>query len=70
MAKKQQKEIDRACIYCENAAYLQDKEYMLCSKHGVVSAGFCCRKFSYDPLKRIPMPRKRIGDDIELPELP
>ena len=70
MAKKQQKEIDRACIYCENASYLQDKDYMLCSKRGVVSAGYCCRSFSYDPLKRVPAPRKRIESDFEFPELP
>lgn len=27
---------------------------MLCTKYGVVSMTYECRKFSYDPFKRIP----------------
>ena len=71
MANKRIKpEIDKACAYCECAAHLQDRDFMLCAKRGVVSAGHRCRHFSYDPLKRVPMPRKNLPTDIELPELP
>lgn len=68
--KRSKKEIDRVCHYCENASPLQDKDYMLCSRLGVVGGGHSCRHFSYDPLKRIPAPRKHIASDVELPELP
>ena len=27
---------------------------MICQKYGVVPAGHHCRKFRYDPLKRVP----------------
>lgn len=70
MANKSRRELDRACVYCENASLLQDKDFVLCRRHGVVNAGHSCRRFSYDPLKRIPVPRKRVDKDIKLPELP
>lgn len=70
MAKRHRRDLERACAYCENASVLHDKDYMLCERLGVVGAGHSCRRFSYDPLKRIPMPRKRIDTDIDLPELP
>lgn len=56
MAKKQEHEITRACEYCEKAQPLVDEDTMLCAKKGVVSSGYVCRKFKYDPLKRRPAP--------------
>ncbi|MCI6635896.1 MAG: hypothetical protein SOZ09_06135 [Eubacteriales bacterium] len=60
---KKKEEIERFCKYCENADELTDGDTMLCKTHGIVSAGFCCRKFRYDPLKRTPAPIRRIADD-------
>lgn len=45
--------IDRACSYCQFAGKV-DGESMICQKYGVVPAGHHCRKFRYDPLKRVP----------------
>lgn len=42
------------CAVCENAARMYDSSVMLCRMRGVVPAGWRCRKFSYDPVKRIP----------------
>lgn len=53
--KNKKNEIEKVCAYCEHAASLKDKDFMLCGARGVVSASFSCRKFLYDPLKRIPM---------------
>lgn len=47
-------EIERCCAFCERSASLRDREHVLCSSRGVVSANYICRKFSYDPLKRNP----------------
>ncbi len=47
-------EIEKCCAYCEKATPLVGDEYVLCSKKGVVSLTHSCRRFSYDPLKRIP----------------
>ncbi len=47
-------EIIKCCAYCEKATPLVGDDYILCSKKGVVSLTHLCRRFSYDPLKRIP----------------
>ncbi len=42
------------CANCENAAFIYDEDTMICKSRGVVSKLFSCRKFMYDPLKRVP----------------
>lgn len=61
--KKRTDDIDAVCHYCEEAAPLRDKEFMLCERYGVVSSFHKCRHFSYDPLKRVPPPPKAIDKD-------
>ena len=51
------KKIARSCQYCNNATKLNDTE-VLCSKRGIMSIEKSCRKFSYDPCKRIPSKAK------------
>lgn len=47
------RKIDRSCTYCRFAGRV-DAEHMVCQKYGVVPATHQCRKFRYDPLKRVP----------------
>jgi hypothetical protein len=47
------KKITRSCSYCKNATNLNG-DTVLCIKKGVVSASKACRKFDYDPCKRVP----------------
>ena len=47
------KRIPRSCSYCAHGTKL-DSEQFLCVKRGVVSADKACRKFTYDPCKRVP----------------
>ena len=54
------KKMPRSCSYCEYATKLDD-ERMLCIKRGVVSIDGKCRKFTYDPCKRVP-PREQSPD--------
>lgn len=54
------KKIERSCTYCAYGAALDDNQ-MLCTKRGVVSADSACRKFRYDPFKRVP-PRPKAVD--------
>ena len=51
-----------ACAYCLHGSTAADPKMILCKRKGVVSPYYCCRKFSYDPLMRIP--RRQV-----LPEL-
>ena len=48
------KKLPRHCAYCIHAGKMSDHE-MICRKKGVVAAADQCRRFRYDPLKRIPV---------------
>ena len=45
--------IDPTCEYCSYGKK-SENGMILCSKLGVVNPYFSCKKFDYDPLKRVP----------------
>ena len=47
------KKMPRSCSYCQHGVLINDDE-VLCIKKGVVNLNRTCRKFLYDPCKRIP----------------
>ena len=47
------KKIERYCSYCQFAGKI-DEETMICQFCGIVPCDHRCRRFRYDPLKRIP----------------
>ena len=47
------KKIDRYCTYCQFAGKI-DEDSVICRFCGVVPAAHHCRRFRYDPLKRVP----------------
>ena len=61
-------EDEKICLYCEHAAETYEPGRMLCDCKGIVSSGFRCRKFVYDPLKRVPRIPKRPQLD-DMPEI-
>ena len=65
MGRKTKPQIDTLCKYCEMAVSLQNPDQMLCQKRGVVSAGYACRSFRYDVLKRDP----GVKPQIVLPDM-
>lgn len=54
------KKIERNCSYCAYSTKLDD-DHALCIKKGVVDLYGKCRKFCYDPTKRIP-PKPKTPD--------
>ncbi len=48
-----EKNIEPHCVYCQWGTPL-DENRIVCRKKGIVAAGGSCRRFRYDPLKRIP----------------
>ncbi|MGN0986167.1 MAG: hypothetical protein ACI4OU_06680 [Candidatus Enterenecus sp.] len=48
-----EKDMEPRCAYCKKGAPL-DEERVMCLKKGIVDAGGACRRFKYDPLKRVP----------------
>ncbi|MBO5892079.1 MAG: hypothetical protein J6Q30_05130 [Oscillospiraceae bacterium] len=53
------KRIEKSCSYCAYCTKLND-EQALCIKRGVVELNGKCRKFVYDPCKRIPVKPKAV----------
>ena len=53
------KKIEKSCEYCTNGTLL-DNQQILCSKRGLTGNVSKCRKFRYDPCKRIPPKPKAI----------
>jgi len=62
------KKINHSCAYCQRGTAMENDQ-ILCSKRGVVSVFYSCRKFRYDPCKRIPSKMKPIDlqkyDDVD-----
>lgn len=48
-----EKDMDPRCAYCQRGTPL-DGDKVMCVKKGIVSAAGSCRRFRYDPLKRVP----------------
>ncbi|OJU13893.1 MAG: hypothetical protein BGN88_10865 [Clostridiales bacterium 43-6] len=42
------------CEYCLIGVLSEDETAILCRKKGIVPPSFHCRRFQYDPLKRVP----------------
>jgi len=51
------KKLPKSCSYCIHGTQLNDDE-ALCIRKGIVRIDGSCRKFCYDPCKRIPLKRK------------
>ena len=47
------KKLQRSCSYCRLGTELSDGS-VLCAKKGLVDSSMSCRKFRYEPTKRIP----------------
>lgn len=56
------KRIPRSCSYCARGTAL-DADHILCVKKGTVSALYACKKFRYDPCKRVPHKMKPLDMD-------
>ena len=53
------KKIERSCTYCIHATRLEEDQ-ILCAKKGLKTTDDKCRKFRYDPTKRIPVKAKAL----------
>lgn len=52
--KKANPDLPRVCEFCEHASLITDESNVLCSLHGIVNREYRCKKYAYDPLKRVP----------------
>lgn len=49
-------EYPKECRLCEYGRMSFDGQIVLCMKRGPVEPDSVCRKYTYDPLKRVPRP--------------
>ena len=63
---KKEKDAEKYCEYCRYAVTVSLTDDMICEKRGIVSKDYSCRKFIYDPLKRMPrkLPAIPIPEDL------
>ncbi len=47
------KNIEPRCAYCAKGSSINERE-VICSRKGIVSMEYHCRRFRYDPLRREP----------------
>ncbi|MBR5923069.1 MAG: hypothetical protein IKZ59_04665 [Clostridia bacterium] len=48
------KSIKKSCVWCIYGKKSEYSDEVFCKKRGVTSSFDSCRKYKYDPLKRIP----------------
>ncbi len=58
------KKIDPMCVYCHFGTMV-DEQQLICQKKGPQAPTDSCRKFRYDPLRRVP-PRPKKADFSDL----
>ena len=63
---KKNSDTPRFCEFCRYAEPLAETDDMKCTHKGVVDKEHSCRKFVYDPLKRVPrkLPELIIPDEL------
>lgn len=54
MQKLYNKKVAPMCSYCVFGRPAPNGDSVLCEKRGIMTKDSSCRKFKYDPLKRIP----------------
>lgn len=54
------KKMPRSCVYCAYGTKFND-ENILCIKRGIRPIEKPCRKFQYDPCKRVPLKFKALN---------
>ena len=47
------KNMEKRCAYCASGSVLSESK-VACPYRGIVDAAGHCRRFAYDPLKRVP----------------
>lgn len=64
------KNVIPACGHCRFGSLSTGGSMILCEKFGVVSPSYSCKKYVYDPLKRVPAPPPKLEqfdeDDFKL----
>ena len=47
-------DIKKSCFWCIHGRKSEYTDEVFCLKRGITSGSDCCRRYKYDPLKRVP----------------
>ncbi len=63
---KKNSDTPKLCEFCRFAEPISEDDFMQCSRKGKVNKEDSCRKFIYDPLKRVPrrLPELIVPEDL------
>ena len=50
------------CAYCRRSKKSEDGVILYCGRKGIVQAEDTCRRFAYDPFKRVPRSSPKLPD--------
>lgn len=48
------KKLQKSCMWCVYGTKSDYSDEIFCKKHGVTTRADACRRYKYDPLKRVP----------------
>ena len=54
--------IEKSCALCAHSADTAEEGKCLCVKKSFVYASDVCRKYEYDPFKRVPIPAPKMQE--------
>ena len=58
-------DITPQCSYCQYGTRSKDGNMVLCEKIGMVKLDYSCSKFTYSPLKRVPVKQLSIPGNFD-----
>ena len=61
------KKIEKRCAYCEFGSAISETA-VACPRKGVMDAAAHCRRFRYDPFKRVPPRPSSVAEHSHSPE--
>lgn len=56
------KNIEKKCGYCAIGDTSDDGRLVFCPKKGIVEPDYHCRRFVYDPIRRVPRPAPEMDE--------
>lgn len=64
------KKLQKSCLWCIHGRMSKYSDDIFCKKRGVTTRADACRRYKYDPLKRVPEMQQPAGqftaDDFSL----
>ena len=58
-------DVEKLCLYCAHSSSELNNQTVLCIKYGAVNKSHICKKYKYNPLKRLPPKRVKLKTNFK-----